>query len=291
MIRRTRQRHWLKLGIHAFDLYVNRKKHPGSFVQNGYNEAASFYDTHWTNYMSKLSETMLSRLQPLKRGDGLDLTCGTGYVTFKLYEITGGNVTGVDASQGMITVAQKKYGDTCHFILHDALDFLKHQPSNSYDSITCAWGLGYVSPQIFKEISRVLRSNGKIGIIDNSMISNWEFVWCFLVALAEEPYALTSLFTPHFLLTRGALVRRMRLHGLKTIDSWKGEKIIRVENKETAMEQFIKSGVAAGMLHIIDKKQKDKLINRIGELLQDYHSPHQGLPITHRYIAAIGEKE
>jgi hypothetical protein len=56
------------------------------------------------------------------------------------------------------------------------------------------------------------------------------------------------------------------------------------------MEQFIKSGAAAGFLQIIDEKYQDKIINRIGELLQRYHAPRDVIPIVHRYIAAIGEK-
>jgi ubiquinone/menaquinone biosynthesis C-methylase UbiE len=284
-------RHWFKLGIRAFDIYLNQDNYSSKLVQTGYNEVATFYDTYWTEYMSYFSEEMLQRLEPPKRGKCLDLTCGTGFVTQKLSEITSGNVTGVDASERMIAVAQKKYGDTCRFLHDDAYHFLKNQPSNSYDCITCAWGLGYLPPQILYEISRTLSHHGKIGIIDNSLLSNWEFILFFLVALSEEPSALTSYIKPQFYLSTATLVQRMRMNGFKIIDSWKGEKIFPFERKETAMEQLIKSGVAAGIIQLIDDDHKEKIIKRTGELLQRHHSLKGYIPVTHRYIGAVGEKK
>jgi ubiquinone/menaquinone biosynthesis C-methylase UbiE len=241
--------------------------------------------------MSYLSEDMLKRLEPPKGGKCLDLTCGTGFVTQKLSEITSGNVTGVDASEQMIAVAQKKYGDTCQFLLDDAYHFLKNQPSNSYDCITCAWGLGYLPPKILYEISRTLCHHGKTGIIDNSLLSNSEFVLFFLVALSEEPSALISYIKPQFYLSTGTLVQRMRTNGFTIIDSWKGEKVFRFDRKESAMEQLIKSGVAAGIIQLIDEDHKDKIIKRTGELLQRHHTSKEYIPVTHRYIGAVGEKK
>jgi ubiquinone/menaquinone biosynthesis C-methylase UbiE len=277
--------------MRAFDIYLNQEDHSKKLVQTGYNEIASVYDTYWTEYMSYLSENMLKRLKPPKGGNCLDLTCGTGFVTQKLSEITSGNVTGVDASEQMIAVAQKKYDDTCRFLHDDAYHFLKNQPSNSYNCITCGWGLGYLPPRILHEISRTLCHHGKIGIIDNIVLSNWEFVLFFLVALSEEPSALISYIKPKFYISTGTLVQRMRMNGFKIIDSWKGEKIFRFDRKETAMEQLIKSGVAAGIIQMIDENHTDKIIKRTGELLQRYHSLKGYIPVTHRYIGAVGEKK
>lgn len=289
-VRGILHRHWWKLGLRVFDLYLNRRQPARNLVQSGYNQVASFYDTYWTSYMSFLSSDMVKKLAPPAGGDCLDLTCGTGFVTHTLYEMTHGRITGVDISEAMISVAQQKYGDTCRFITDDAYHFLKTQPSNTYDCITCAWGLGYVTPHVFKEMSRVLRQDGTVGIIDNSIFSNWEFVWFFLVALSEHPSALMAYFEPHFYLSVGTLAQRMRLNGFRIIEAWKGKKIFEETNKETAMEQLIHSGVTAGILELVDEEQKDRIITRIGELLQNYHSSQEILPITHRYIAVVAKK-
>jgi ubiquinone/menaquinone biosynthesis C-methylase UbiE len=240
--------------------------------------------------MSYLSEDMIKRLEPPKGGNCLDLACGTGFVTQTLSTITSRNATGVDVSEHMITKAQQNYGHLCRFVHDDAYHFLKNQPSNSYDCVTCAWGFGYLPPQILHEIFRTLRHHGKIGIIDNSILSNWKFVYCFLLATSEEPTAVISYIKPQFYLTTGTLTHRMRMNGFTIIQAWKGEKIIPFDTKETAMEQIIKSGVAAGIIQLIDENHKEKIIKRTGELLQQHSSSSGIIPVTHRYIGAVGEK-
>ncbi|MBN1859967.1 MAG: class I SAM-dependent methyltransferase [Candidatus Thermoplasmatota archaeon] len=283
-------RHWCKLGLRIFNLYLNQKHPSRDFVESGYNEVASFYDTYWTPYMSQYSLDMLKKLNPAKGGDCLDLTCGTGFVTQSLFEMTHGHITGVDVSEAMIAVAQQKYADTCQFIIDDVYNFLKTQPSNTYDCITCAWGFGYVTPRSLKEITRVLRPGGKLGIIDNSIFSNWEFVWFFLVALAEQPASLRATFEPHFFLFAGTLAQRLRMNGLRIIDTWNGKKIFEVKSTATALEQLIKSGVTAGILQLVDDNQKDQLMTRIGELFEAKYQQRKNIPIIHRYLAVIGEK-
>ena len=289
-MRGINHRHWCKLGLRILNLYLNQKHPSRNFVQSGYNEVASYYDTYWTPHMSQYSTDMLKKLSPAKGGDCLDLTCGTGFVTQMLFEMTRGRITGVDVSEGMIAIAQQKYGDTCRFIIDDVYHFLKTQPSNTYDCITCAWGFGYVTPRSMKEISRVLRQGGKLGIIDNSLFSNWEFVWFFLVALAEHPSALMSYFEPHFFISAGTLAQRLRLNGLRIIDAWNGKKIFKVNTTATAMEQLINSGVTAGILQLVDENQKEKMIKRIGGFFEKYYSSRKYIPIIHRYLAVIGEK-
>jgi len=290
-VRSIVRRHWLKLGIRFFHLYLNQENRTKQLVETGYDEVASSYDAHWTEYMANLTRDMLRKLDPLRGGDCLDLTCGTGFVTHALYDMTQGTVTGVDSSTAMISIAQNKYGDTCRFIHDDVVDFLKNQPSQSYDCITCAWGLGYVPPQILTECTRVLRQKGKIGIIDNSMFSNWEFVLFFLVAIAEEPAALTSYITPHFFLSKGTLIQRMRMNGLRVLDAWKGKKRFTCENRDTVMKQLINSGVAAGIVQLVDTNKKENILRRTGELLETYHRSRPCISITHRYIAVVGEKK
>jgi len=290
-VRGILHRQWFKLGLRAFDLCLNQRNDSSKLVQTGYNEVASFYDTFWTTYMASLSEDLLKRVEPPKQGKCLDLTCGTGFVTQKLSELTEGVVTGVDSSDQMIAVAQKKYGDTCRFVHDDAYHFLKNQPSQSYDCITCAWGLGYLPPQILFEAQRTLSVHGKIGIIDNSILSNWEFVFCFLIAVSEEPTALISYIKPQFYLTTGTLIHRMRMNGFKIIDAWKGREIFPFDRTEPVMEQLIKSGVAAGIIQLIDENRKEKIITRTGELLQQHYSSKEYIAVTHRYIGAVGEKK
>jgi ubiquinone/menaquinone biosynthesis C-methylase UbiE len=290
-VRGIQNQHWIQLGLRAFYVFLNQKENSPTLVQKGYNDIASFYDTYWTQYMAAISEDMLKRLAPHPYGKCLDLTCGTGFLTIKLHEITSGEVTGVDASEHMIAIARKKYGASCRFLTSDAYQFLTTQPSNCYDCITCAWGFGYLPPQILQEISRTLRYHGKLGILDNSVLSNWEFIASFLVAVSEEPSALVSYIKPHFSLTAGTLTQRMRRHGFHIVDAWNGKKVFSFRKETMAMEQLTRSGVAAGIIQMIEQSKREKIIRRTGELLQKHHTSTGNIPITHRYLGAIGEKK
>jgi len=246
---------------------------------------------YWTKHMNEISEKMIYSLKPENKSKCLDLTCGTGFVTSKIYDLTKGDVIGVDISEGMIKKAKEKHKEKCRFIQSDAIDFLRKQPKESYDIITCAWGLGYLEINKFlKEVKRVLKPNGKLGIIDNSTFSNWEMIWFLILALSEKPDALKNMIKSHYILSNKTLSLRLRLNKIKVISSWKGEKIFNLHSEEEVINQFIRSGSAAGFLQTIDNKNKDEIINRAAELLIKYKASKNMVPMVHRYIAVVGEK-
>ncbi|MBN1280238.1 MAG: class I SAM-dependent methyltransferase [Candidatus Thermoplasmatota archaeon] len=286
-----RKKQWLGLGARAFQLYVTQQDVSTQLVQQGYDEIAGFYDTYWTEYMHHLTDVMLTRLHPARGGDALDVTCGTGYVTNQLYKTTGGTVIGVDASAGMVDIARHTHPG-CRFVQQDALRYLQRQPSQQYDVVTCAWGLGYLPPRrLIQEMARVLRPGGKLGVIDNSLWSDLWSLWFLAVALSEEPAALTQLIRPHFLLTRGSLVRKMRRSGFIVRASWKGSKTFECRTKKEAINQILYSGATAGFMQMVDASCKDAVIDRVGDLLQQKYASGASIPIVHRFIAAIGEKK
>lgn len=286
-----KRRHWIKLGLKTFELFISQNDYSHDMIRTSYNTIAESYNSFWTQKTHGLSEHMLVQLNPLKDGRSIDLTCGTGFVTNKLFELTNGNVTGIDFSEEMINIAYQKYGKNCKFIQSDILEYLIKQPPKSYDTITCAWGLGYLpSSQIIKEISRVLRPGGKVGIIDNSLLNNWEIVINIILALAEEPEVLQHLLKSHYFISVRSLTWRMRFHGIRINKSWNGHKIYKLHDVEQAIEQFIRSGAAAGIEQMIHKKYKDRIINRVGELVQKYYSTKDTVSFIHRYFAAVGEK-
>ena len=116
----------------------------------------------------------------LEPGDfALDLCCGTGDITIALAEKVGpsGNVIGLDFNQKMLDLASKKiekqnlqkevqlkWGDAMHL----------SYPNQSFDVVTIAFGLRNVpdADQVLKEIFRVLKPNGKVGILETSQPTN-----------------------------------------------------------------------------------------------------------------------
>ncbi|MDT8068384.1 MAG: bifunctional demethylmenaquinone methyltransferase/2-methoxy-6-polyprenyl-1,4-benzoquinol methylase UbiE [Terriglobia bacterium] len=100
----------------------------------------------------------------------LDLCCGTGDMTFALYRQTKGSraaITGADFAREMLRRAESKGKRTpIRWVEADAL----HMPfsDHTFDLVTSAFGFRNLADYDagLREIVRVLRPNGEIGILD-----------------------------------------------------------------------------------------------------------------------------
>lgn len=95
----------------------------------------------------------------------LELACGTGEVTGLLLSL-GHNVTAIDFSETMLSVARGKHGTSAHFLLADAEN--TRLPDSGFDAIVCrhlVWTL--TTPQeALREWHRLLKPDGQILIFD-----------------------------------------------------------------------------------------------------------------------------
>jgi len=288
---KSNRKYWLKVIGKMVWLYLTESKTKDDLIKKSYDEISNGYDEVWTNHIQVFSKEMINRLSIPKKGVGLDLTCGTGYVTGLLEERMSGNITGVDISPKMIKVAKQKYGDKCNFICSDLLEFLYKQSSKSVDVVTCAWGLGYLQPlKIIKEISRILKPKGQVAIIDNSLFTVYEVIRSGILTVAEFPAAIAHIMNVRWLPTKGSLTRRMKFCGLHVTDSWKGSKTYYAKDGNDAIRRLIDTGTAAGYQFCFDKSYHPIIKQRFAEIFQEQYGEEKGLPITHRYIAAIAMK-
>jgi len=92
----------------------------------------------------------------------LDLGCGDGTLTAQLSRLVPrGAVVGIDASQGMIDVAQQKYEGNLRFLLMDINDL---DLVEKFDVVFSNATLHWVSDhrRLFRNIQRVLSANGVV---------------------------------------------------------------------------------------------------------------------------------
>lgn len=140
-----------------------------------WNGVASYYDSKYGYETTKGCEKLCRKAQSimgilgLRSGDKvLELGCGTGTYTNYLHR-AGINVSGVDVSDEMLSVAKSK---------NPAIEYYKSDvhkmpfKDNEYDAIVGFYILQYVNvPQVLNEVYRILKYNGKVGFIEPNVIN------------------------------------------------------------------------------------------------------------------------
>lgn len=263
----------------------------GEFVERSYDGISEGYDESWTEHMRDKTEELIGQLD-LNVGDKvIDLTCGTGYATKLIVARTHETVVGVDVSAGMLNQAKKRCGSACEFVQADILAHLKSLPPESFDAVTCCWGLGYSRPlAVLRQIKRVLKPGGKVGIIDNSVFSLKEVMKCSIQTFMERPEALENLMRFRFLMGCKQLGMWFRMAGLKPRALWNGSKSYTVGSGTEAIERLQATGAAAGFEFASRKEDSDEIYRRFAEKLEQKFLKNYNITITHRYLAGIGVK-
>jgi demethylmenaquinone methyltransferase / 2-methoxy-6-polyprenyl-1,4-benzoquinol methylase len=104
----------------------------------------------------------------------LDLCCGTGDLAFALSRASNGSnceIVGVDFVEAMLTRAQAKARDRRQAVTFVGGDALRLPfPDDSFDLVTSAFGFRNLAnyESGLREIARVLRPGGRLGILDFS---------------------------------------------------------------------------------------------------------------------------
>ena len=289
---RTIRRHWIHLFFRAIRFTFFEKIPTSTLVTESYNDISNGYDKTWTTHMRDKSIELINKLQLDNVENALDLSCGTGFITNKLSEHTKQKTIGIDQSKGMLSIAKQQYEKNCIFLQDDVVSYLKKQSANQFDIVTNGWGLGYSKPfQIIKGAYKVLKPGGQLAIIDNSLFSIREPIWAVVVTAAEDPTMFKAMFKIRFLPNLGALKRRMIVAGFHIEDAWEGEKTYFVENGKQALQRLHNTGAFAGLERCVPPDRKKEFNNRFIRNIERIYLTKKGIPITHRYIAAIAIKK
>ena len=272
-------------------LFFLKPNNCDELVEKSYNRISTGYDQIWTNHMRNLTASLINRLN-LKEGDNaIDLTCGTGFATNLIAEKTNNKVIGIDKSEGMLAQARKNYGQSCDFINADILEYLRELPNNSLDLVTCCWGIGYSKPlAVLRQIKRVLRSTGRIAIIDNSLFSIREVIYCSFLAFMEQPEKLVNLMQFRFLMGSWHLGLLFRMLNMKPLYLGNGNKSYTVESGQAAIERLRATGAAAGFEYAANAEDQEQISHRFAEIIEQKYMKNNGITVTHRYLTGIAEK-
>lgn len=288
----TMQKHWFRLYFRIMKLYFRPSIDPAKILSKNYDRIAADFDSNWTRFMHGASDELIQNL-PLHKGiNCLDLCCGTGYITSQISKSITGETIGVDASQAMLDLAKKQCPDSCRFIHEDVILYLRRQPANSFDVITCAWAYGYFSPRIFlPEIYRVLRPNGYLGIIDHSRFSNNKMISLTFQVFAENPSSyITYVHRPYYPRNLTALTRTIQRNGFSIRKSWDNTTTFYEPDAKRVVDRLLKTGGLGGLDFMMDESNKAIFLNRYEQLLEEKCRNDYGIPIIYKTLAVVGIK-
>jgi ubiquinone/menaquinone biosynthesis C-methylase UbiE len=171
-------------------------------LQACYNSIAKSYDEDVVYHPCNEELIDLLNIQPSMKC--LDLACGTGHATIALAQrVSKGKVRAVDFSSEMLEVTREKairrYLENIEFSDRDVLEELKDLPERSFDLIFLGFALTHLEEQtILREMRRILRPDGKVGILTSSLHSllQWQpifFEWALKNQDLAQRYAVDQL--------------------------------------------------------------------------------------------------
>jgi len=143
------------------------KNNKGKQTEEYYQEESKKYDqkrfcSPIGKYIDDIEKLMV--LKNLKKGNVLELCCGTGRFASYLFK-KGFNYTGVDFSVGMLSKAKAKNKEcNVRFIRSDVKDLRKKIKQESFDNIFVARAVKFWQDpkQVINDSYRLLKKNGKL---------------------------------------------------------------------------------------------------------------------------------
>jgi demethylmenaquinone methyltransferase/2-methoxy-6-polyprenyl-1,4-benzoquinol methylase len=188
-----------------------------AFVNSLFDAGAKYYDSvvdlgflHSGAYYRRWAQER----HGLKPGHHLlDVACGTGLMATAAAKVLGGaeNITCLDPSEGMMSVARKKLAARFVQGRAEALPF----PDNSFDFLTMGYALRHVTSleAAFAEYRRVLKPGGKALILEITKPSGRFGNALFKLYFGRIYPGLTLLFT------RSRAARDMMHYYWETMDA------------------------------------------------------------------------
>lgn len=184
-------------------------------LADAFDRAAPTYDAMvalspgYHDQLRTAAEALVQRLPARGSGDGalrvLDLGCGSGASTRAVLEAwaaqrgssDGLSLTGVDASEGMVTQARaKQWPENVTLVVSDAVTHLASLPSGSVDGVLGCYLLRNVPDRaaLVAEVARVLRPGGGVVIHDYSVAGSVraQAIWAAVCHVIIIPLAVVK---------------------------------------------------------------------------------------------------
>jgi MoaA/NifB/PqqE/SkfB family radical SAM enzyme/ubiquinone/menaquinone biosynthesis C-methylase UbiE len=261
----------------------------------GYNGVSSTYEDNWLKVASGPIDYLFERLKVKTGSTALDCGCGTGYSSAKLAENvgSGGKVTGIDLTPGMIEQAKKRIQrrgfSNVEFRRGDILEELRKVPAASFDVAVLTWLIGYVGcDEIFPLLKQALRPGGLVGFVAHLDRSPLVPIETFEEIIREEPQSLVKAVKFKFPKDKNETEKHLRAAGFKT--GWIKQDSFNFvcHTGQEVYDHVMKSGAGATFYYSLEPLARDRLAKEFVQRINERYAGAPEIKIVHEYVVGIG---
>lgn len=258
-------------------------------VQAAYDQIAEEYDRQWSVHLRGPQSRLTAALGLLPGMRCADLGCGTGIETLDMVKLVRpGEVVGVDCSPGMLEAAKKRAaseGLELTTKVQEAEDFIRTCDEESFDVITMRFCLAYVDfRDSLPRLTRLLRQNGRIGILNNLANSGRQAYSTYRAMIADVGLPDVPVSAPPSL---DVLADALARGGATIQESWTHEFRLWFESGARVASWLRESGFATHpKLQELPSNVQDALWASFADRFEAHREP-QGLPLDFEIAGVV----
>jgi ubiquinone/menaquinone biosynthesis C-methylase UbiE len=261
----------------------------------GWDYSSPHYHSGWQRQLWPAQEQLLDKTAIQPREDILDISCGTGLVTFPMAERVGpsGSIIGIDLSEGMIAKA-RAYNEDRDFsnITFRQMDAEELELSeDSFDVAVNSLGLMYYPhpEKAIHEMFRVLKPSGRASALVWGRRSECGWAEIFPIVDCRVKTDVCPLF---FQLGTGEnLSRAFRKAGFSEITSDRFTLSLQYETDEEAIIGAFLGGAVALAYRKFDEQTKQKAHEEYIQSIKAYEQEKgEGYSIPGEFVIVTGVK-
>lgn len=240
----------------------------------GWDRAAAYYERYWQEQL-RLTQTRLLEHAALLPGERvLEVSCGTGMVTFPAAEAVGpqGTVLGTDISQAMIDTvreeATRRELSHLSFQRMDAEDLTVDD--GSFDVVLNSLGLMFLPDvdRALREMHRVLRVGGRAVVAVWGERSRCGWASVFPIVDARVKSEVCPLFFQ--MGTRDTSQKRLESAGFTDVTLDRIHTTLRFDSSETALGAVLQGGAMALAYSRFDDATREEIHCEYLESIEPY---------------------
>jgi hypothetical protein len=165
-------------------------------------------------------------------------------------------------------------------------------PNQSVDRLLCAWAICYTQPiKFLKEINRVLKPNGKVGIIETRPDSEKIVMSAFEnVLLANPSFLVKSIENYIFPEDKQMLGEWFQKSNFTSWNCWAGENKLNCQTPREMISWVIESGASSGYFDALDLTRESEIIDLLDKAIKAELETLDDPALYHTFVAGVADK-